>query len=226
MTYGPIVTGAFLSRPNRFIAMADIGGRIQACHVCNTGRCKELLTRGAVIYLEENTNPARKTRYDLVAVQKGSLLINMDSRAPNRAAAEYLPQLFAGCTRIKPEAVHGESRLDFYIETPEDRIFMEVKGVTLEANGIAMFPDAPTVRGVKHLYELCRCAEEGYKACALFVIQMKGIAYFTPNDAAHPEFGAALRYASGHGVRLLAMDCTVTPGGMTINQPVAIRLWG
>ena len=224
MTYGLVIQGTFLSRPNRFIALVDIGGLTQICHVCNTGRCKELLIEGATVYLEENVNPSRKTRYDLIAVQKGGLLINMDSRAPNRAAAETLPLLFPGCIKIKPEAIYGDSRLDFYLETSKDKIFVEVKGVTLEEDGVALFPDAPTLRGVKHLYELCRCAEEGYKAVALFVIQMKGVRYFMPNDATHPEFGKALRYAARHNVQLLAMDCLVTPDGMAMHQPVEIRL--
>lgn len=224
MTYGHIVRGTFISRPNRFIALADIGGQEHVCHVCNTGRCRELLVKGATVWLDGNDRPDRKTRYDLVAVQKGGLLINMDSRAPNRAAAEYLPELFPATVRCRPEAAYGSSRFDFYIETPEDRVFLEVKGVTLEEDGTALFPDAPTVRGIRHLNELCRCAEEGYRAYALFVIQMKGVKLFRPNDAADTAFGAALRNAAERGVRLLAVDCRVTPSSMVIDRPVEIRL--
>jgi len=224
MTYEHIVQGTFLSRPNRFIAYADTGGQAKACHVCNTGRCRELLVEGATVWLDGNDRPGRKTRYDLVAVQKGGLLINMDSRAPNRAAAEYLPELFPEALRCKPEAAYGSSRFDFYIETPEDRIFMEVKGVTLEENGVALFPDAPTTRGVRHLNELSRCMEEGYKAYMLFVIQMKGVRLFRPNDGADASFGAALREAAARGVRLQAVDCRVAPGSMVIDRPVEIRL--
>lgn len=224
MTYGNVLPGIFRARPNRFIAHIEIGGKLCVCHVKNTGRCRELLTDGAQVYVEESANPNRKTKYDLIAVRKGELLINMDSQAPNLAAKEALPRLLPGLTLLRPETAFGSSRFDFYAETETERWFVEVKGVTLEEDGVARFPDAPTLRGVKHLYELCRCVEEGYRACALFLIQMKGVTRFEPNVRTHPEFGEALRYAASHGVRLEALDCLVTPDSLTPDQPVEIRL--
>ncbi len=225
MNYRRILPGTFLSRPNRFIAQVDIGGKPCVCHVKNTGRCRELLLPGARVYLEESGNPARKTKYDLVAVEKGKLLINMDSQAPNKAAAEAMPRLLPGLSLLRPETVFGNSRFDFYAETKTgEKWFIEVKGVTLEENGVARFPDAPTLRGAKHLRELCRCVEEGFHACALFVIQMKGVRYFEPNRATDPEFARALETAAAHGVRLFAVDCLVSPNSMTVDSPVEIRL--
>ncbi len=229
MTYsGKIWEGKFLARPNRFIAHVEIAGETQVCHVKNTGRCRELLAPGARVYLEESRNPDRKTRFDLVAVEKqsgaGPLLINMDSQAPNKTAAEVIPRLFPGLTLLKPETVWGSSRFDFYAERPGERWFIEVKGVTLEENGTARFPDAPTRRGEKHLRELCRCLEQGFRACALFIIQMKGAVRFEPNAATDPDFAAALREADRRGVKLLALDCLVTPNSVTADRPVEIRL--
>lgn len=229
MTYsGKIWEGEFLARPNRFIAHVKTQGETQVCHVKNTGRCRELLVPGARVYLEESPNPARKTRFDLIAVEKqrpsGPLLINMDSQAPNRAAAEAIPKLFPGLTLLKPETVWGSSRFDFYAERPGEKWFIEVKGVTLEEGGIARFPDAPTQRGTKHLRELCRCMEQGFHACALFLIQMKGVKRFEPNQATDPAFADALREAHRQGVKLLALDCLVTPGSMTADKPVEISL--
>lgn len=226
MTYGAVVKGTFRARPNRFIAQVDTEEGTQICHVKNTGRCKELLVPGATVYLAEGKNPARKTKYDLVAVEKGSLLINMDSQAPNQVAQEYLPQLLPGLTAWRREQVWGNSRFDLYAEAAGERWFVEVKGVTLEENGVALFPDAPTQRGVKHLRELIRCQQEGYRACALFVVQMQGISYFTPNRRTHPEFAQALEEASAQGVRLEAVDCLVTPATLTPGAPVEIRLEG
>ncbi len=223
MRYENIVKGKFLSRPNRFIAYAEIDGRIEKCHVKNTGRCRELLVPDCEIWLDRAKNPERKTRFDLVSVKKGERLINMDSYAPNLAAAEFLPKLFHGA-EIKPEYTYGNSRFDFYIEHSNERIFLEVKGVTLENGGVVMFPDAPTERGVKHLRELMRCAEEGYGAYLLFVVQMSGVKYFTPNDETHPQFGETLRLAAERGVHILAYDCEVTPESMEINAPVEVRL--
>ena len=224
MTYGIVLPGVFRARPNRFIAQVEIGGEPQVCHVKNTGRCRELLVPGATVYVEESRNPARKTKYDLIAVEKGDLLINMDSQAPNKVAAEYLPRLLPGLTLLRPETTFGSSRFDFYAEAGEERWFIEVKGVTLEEQGAALFPDAPTQRGVKHLQELRRCVDQGYRACALFVVQMKGVRYFTPNRRTHLEFALALEEAAAQGVRLEAVDCLVTPDTLAPDQPVEVRL--
>ena len=224
MTYGIVIQGHFLKRPNRFIAHVETQDGVQICHVKNTGRCRELLVPGAVVYLEESPNPNRKTKYDLIAVEKGDLLINMDSQAPNQVAEEYLPRLFPNMTGWRREFTWGSSRFDFRVETPEKTWFMEVKGVTLEENGVVLFPDAPTQRGVKHLRELCRCQEEGYGACVLFVVQMSGVRYFTPNRHTHPEFAQALEEAALQGVRLEAVDCLVTPQSLIPREPVEIRL--
>lgn len=224
MKYDNIVSGTFLSRPNRFIAHVDINGEVQVCHVKNTGRCKELLIEGTAVYLQENANPARKTKYDLIAVKKGDLLINMDSAAPNKAAAEYLRKQFGDTALIKPEKTYGDSRIDFYVENSTEKWLIEVKGVTLEEQGRALFPDAPTERGVKHINELIKAAAEGYKTCILFVIQMKGITSFSPNDLTHPAFGMALRNAAKQGVLVKAIDCIVTPDTMTADKEIAVKL--
>ena len=224
MKYDNIVSGTFLSRPNRFIANVNINGEVQVCHVKNTGRCKELLIKGARLYLQKNSNPARKTKYDLIAVQKGSLLINMDSAAPNKAASEYLRKQFGDTALIKPEKNYGDSRIDFYVETGAEKWLIEVKGVTLEEQGRALFPDAPTERGVKHINELIKASAEGYKTCLLFIIQMKGITSFSPNDLTHPAFGAALRNAAKQGVLIKAIDCIVTPNTMTPDREIAVKL--
>ena len=225
MNYNHILPGTFLSRPNRFIANVEIGGEICVCHVKNTGRCRELLVPGATVYVEESGNPLRKTKYDLIAVRKGNLLINMDSQAPNRAAQEFLPKLLPGLTMLRPETVYGNSRFDFYAETESgEKWFLEVKGVTLEENGVARFPDAPTERGAKHLSELCRCVQEGCRAGVLFVIQMKGVSRFEPNEATDPKFSEALRTAAEHGVEIFAYDCLITPDSMTVDAPVPVKL--
>lgn len=224
MTYGTVIEGQFLARPNRFIAHVETKDGLQVCHVKNTGRCRELLVPGATVYLERSTNPNRKTAYDLIAVQKGKLLINMDSQVPNQVAEEYLPRLFPGLEAYRRECVWGNSRFDFSVDAAGERWFMEVKGVTLEDQGVALFPDAPTQRGVKHLRELCRCQEEGYRACVLFVVQMKGIRYFTPNRATHLEFAQALEEAAASGVRLEAVDCLVTPNSLVPDASIEIRL--
>ena len=224
MKYDNIVGGTFICRPNRFIAHVNISGKVQVCHVKNTGRCKELLTEGAAVYLQKSNNPSRKTEYDLIAVQKGDLLINMDSSAPNKAAAEYLRDRFGDSALIKPEKPYGASRIDFYVEAAAEKWLIEVKGVTLEEQGRALFPDAPTERGVKHINELIKAAKEGYKACILFIIQMKGVISFSPNDATHPAFGTALRTAARQGVQIKAIDCIVTPDTMTPDQEIPIKL--
>lgn len=224
MKYDTIIEGRFIDRPNRFIANVKIDGKTEVCHVKNTGRCKELLVKGAAVYLSVSGNPARKTKYDLVAVKKGRLLINMDSSAPNKAAAEYLRKRFGDKALIKSEKTYGQSRIDFYAESDNEKWLIEVKGVTLEENGRAFFPDAPTERGVKHIYELCKAVKEGYKACILFVVQMKGIKDFSPNDRTHAAFGEALRYADKNGVIIKAVDCSVTAEGMVIDGDVKVVL--
>lgn len=223
MRYENIVKGRFLERPNRFVAHVEIDGREEVCHVKNTGRCRELLVRDCAVYLEKAKNPERKTKYDLVAVEKGQRLINMDSYAPNIAAGEFLPKIFPDCI-IKPEYTYGNSRFDFYIENNDRKILLEVKGVTLEEDGVVMFPDAPTERGLKHVNELTECIKKGFEAYLLFVVQMDKVKYFTPNYGTHPEFGEALKNASRAGVKLLAYDCEVRPDGMEIGCPVCIKL--
>ncbi len=225
MRYEKIREGVFLARPNRFIAQVAVDGRTETVHVKNTGRCRELLVPGAAVYLAEGANPARKTRYDLVAVQKGSRLVNMDSQAPNAAALEWLRagNVFGPGAEIRPEYTYGDSRFDIAAFTPELAL-LEVKGVTLERDGAVMFPDAPTARGAKHLRELAAFAASGGQAYVLFVIQMEGAAYFAPNAETDPAFAQALRAARDAGVRLLAYDCRVTPESMAIRAPVEIRL--
>lgn len=222
--YKKTVRGRFVSRPNRFIANVEIDGEIQVCHVKNTGRCRELLVEGCTVILEEGTNPARKTKYDLIAVYKGGKLINMDSQVPNKCAAEYIPTLFEGVRLVKPEFKYGASRVDFYIETEKERILLEVKGVTLENDGIVKFPDAPTERGVKHLNELKNALDEGFKAAVMFVIQMDGVKLFMSNDETHPQFGQALREAEKAGVKVIACQCAVTEDTIEITSPVKIQL--
>ena len=226
MIYENVREAVFLSRPNRFIALAELDGQETVCHVKNTGRCRELLVPGATVYLQRAANPARKTAWDLIAVRKGELLINMDAAAPNAVFGEWLRAGGAGFVpeRIRPECVHGDSRFDFYFEAGERRFFAEVKGVTLEEDGVVRFPDAPTERGVKHLRGLAAAVEEGYEAWAVFVVQMRGVRHFEPNRATHPAFADALRAASDAGVRLLALDCEVTPESLSIRQEVPILL--
>ena len=226
MKYKHIVPGNFLNRPNRFIAQVLIRGREETVHVKNTGRCRELLTDNALVYLEESDNPARKTRYDLVAVVKGCRLINMDSGAPNKIVQEWILQkiLFPDLVMVRPETKYGNSRFDFYIETKAEKILMEVKGVTLEENGMVRFPDAPSLRAVKHLEELIRAKAEGFTAIVFFVIQMESVDYFTPNRDTHPEFADALVRAQEAGVNILAYDCKVTDQEIKLHEPVEIRL--
>lgn len=250
MKYNHIVPAQFLERPNRFVAHVLIDGRPETVHVKNTGRCRELLTKGARVYLEKSDNPKRKTLYDLVAVEKPLpekkqsgkkgqskailqtaedclvKMINMDSQAPNKVVEEWLlsKALFPDLVCVRPETVYGNSRFDFYIETKTDKIFMEVKGVTLEEQGVVRFPDAPSERAVKHVEELVQAKKEGYLAYVMFVIQMTDVAYFTPNRDTHPEFAHALEKAAQEGVRILAYDCSVTPDSMTIRSQVPVRI--
>lgn len=228
MKYESIVPGRFLSRPNRFIAHVEIGGEQVVAHVKNTGRCKELLVPGAAVYLQDwgKNHPTRKTRYDLIAVEKGDLLVNMDSQAPNKVFAQWANEggFVSGLTYLKPEAKWGNSRFDFYWQAGERCGFVEVKGVTLEFDGHCRFPDAPTERGVKHLEELIRVQEEGYEAAVCFVIQMEGMRVFSPNDETHPAFGAALRKAAAAGVRVIAVECHVMPETLEIVREVPVLL--
>lgn len=226
MKYNNIVKGRFISRPNRFIAKVELDGVLHTVHVKNTGRCRELLTEGAEVYLEASSNPARKTKYDLVTVRKGDLLVNMDSSAPNRIAEEWLrvSGLFSENAEIRREVTWGASRFDLYVCNGNKRAFIEVKGVTLEENGIAYFPDAPTERGVKHVRELEAALDEGFEAYLLFVVQMKGITEMRPNDATHKEFGDAVRHAAERGVKVLAVGCEVTEDTVSAVREVKVVL--
>ena len=225
MQYGEMVCGTFLDRPNRFIAHVQIRGVREVCHVKNTGRCRELLPPGAQVWCQVAQDPKRKTKFDLITVKKGSRLINMDSQAPNAAAKEWLLSGGLGPVRqLRPESVYGDSRFDFSFFLGQQQCFLEVKGVTLEHDGVCAFPDAPTQRGVKHLQGLIRAAREGYGAYVLFVIQMDGVSRLHPNDATDPAFAQALRQAAAVGVQLLAMDCRVTENTMTIQNPVPVEL--
>lgn len=243
MKYQRMAPGIFLDRPNRFIAHVQIDGKEETVHVKNTGRCRELLLPGAQVMLQLSDNPNRKTAWDLISVKKEGLgWVNMDSQAPNRVVREFLEKQ-PGITYIRPEYRYGDSRVDFYFErfaangkdpggeqqtngAPGEprQCLMEVKGVTLERDGIAYFPDAPTERGVKHLEELIACQAEGYEAAVCFVIQMSGMRDFSPNDATHPAFGDALRRAAASGVWVLAMECLVEPGGLWIHRSVPVNL--
>lgn len=220
MRYAAVEKGIFLARPNRFVAHVRLNGAETVCHVKNTGRCRELLVPGAAVYLEKSANTGRKTAYDLIAVEKGSRLINMDAQAPNKVFAEWARTFDPTATAVRGEYRFGQSRLDFCLETPQGLHLVEVKGVTLEENGHAYFPDAPTERGVKHLHELIRAVELGHRATAFFVIQMADVTDFAPNDATHPAFGAALRQARAAGVNIAAYTCRVTPESLTIDRPV------
>ena len=228
MQYQTVKKAVFLRRPNRFIAQVAIEGAEETVHVKNTGRCRELLVPGAAVYLAEGKNPGRKTRYDLIAVEKGERLINMDAQAPNQvfgewaAAGGFRPDL----TLLRPETTWGNSRFDFYWESSKSgrKGFVEVKGVTLEEGGAVYFPDAPTERGVKHVEELMACRAAGYEAALFLVVQMEGVAFWSPNDRTHPAFGEAVRRAAAAGVEIFCRDCRVTPDSLTMGEPVEIRL--
>ena len=225
MHYPNMIPGHFLSRPNRFIAHVEIGGKEEIVHVKNTGRCRELLQPGVEVWCQESQNPNRKTKFDLITVRKGDRLINMDSQAPNIAAGEWLRSGGLGeIVNLKAESFHGDSRFDFSFEKDGRQCFLEVKGVTLENDGVCAFPDAPTERGVKHLKGLTKLAREGYGAYVLFVIQMPDVKYLHPNDKTDPAFGAALREAAENGVQVLAMDCAITEDTMEIRFPVLVKL--
>ena len=230
MRYERIQKAVFIERPNRFIAYAKLNGKRETVHVKNTGRCAELLRPGAVIYVQESDNPDRKTKWDLIAVEKpvkeGKRLINMDSQIPNKVVQEWIEQgrFISDVTLIKPETTYRNSRFDLYVEAGERKIFIEVKGVTLEEDGVCRFPDAPSERAVKHLEELIQAKKEGYEAYVFFVIQMKDVRYFTPNTDTHPEFAETLKKAQAAGVELLAYDCEVTPESIAAGEPVEVVL--
>lgn len=225
MRYPNMIPGRFISRPNRFIAQVEIQGAEQTVHVKNTGRCRELLVPGCQVWCSESQNPARRTKFDLIAVEKGSRLINMDSQAPNAAAKEWL--LGGGLGEIqalRAETVHGDSRFDFSFTKDGKKCFLEVKGVTLEQDGVCAFPDAPTQRGAKHLKGLTAAALAGYGAYVLFVIQMEDVVSVHPNRRTDPAFADALKEAAVAGVEILAMDCSVTEDTMVIRCPVPVIL--
>lgn len=225
MIYQNMVAGTFLSRPNRFIAKVEIAGQEETVHVKNTGRCRELLIPGAAVLCQRAANPDRKTRFDLICVWKGKRLVNMDSQAPNTAAGEWLASGGLGeIQNLRPETVHGDSRFDFSFTRNGKPCLLEVKGVTLEKDGVCAFPDAPTQRGARHLQGLRRAVEEGFDAYVLFVIQMADVAYFRPHSETDPAFAAALVDAAAAGVRILAYDCAVTETTMTLRKSVEVRL--
>ena len=226
MHYSNIEKGIFLSRPNRFLAHVVVDGKEVVCHVKNTGRCKELLIPNCEVYVQHHDNPNRKTEYSLISVQKGNRLVNIDSQAPNIAVKEWLEhnQIIQQIRKIYPEKKYCNSRFDFYLEREERPAYVEVKGVTLEENGVVLFPDAPTERGIKHIYELCQCKKDGFDAYIIFVIQMQNVRYFTPNVKTHPAFGEALQHAKERGVNILAFDCKVTPDSMSISSRIPVHL--
>lgn len=226
MKYEDIKKAKFLSRPNRFIAHIEVEGRPEICHVKNTGRCQELLLPNADIVIQEVNHPRRKTKYDLIAVYKGPRIINIDSQVPNKVFREWLSQseMFQDINFIKPEFKYGSSRLDFYLESDLRRILVEVKGVTLEENGLALFPDAPTDRGIKHINHLTHSLEQGYEAYLFFIIQMKDVLYFAPNHKTHPAFGQALIKAQEQGVRIVALDCDVEADSIKARKWVEVRM--
>ena len=225
MEYANIVPGFFRARPNRFIAHVEMDGQLEIVHVKNTGRCRELLQPGVRVWCQRCHNPNRKTKYDLISVQKGERLINMDSQAPNAVVGEWLRSGgFGHVTNIRAEVIYGSSRFDFSFEKEGRPYYLEVKGVTLENNGFCAFPDAPTMRGAKHLKELIAATNDGNRAGVLFVIQMANVQSLQPNDHTDPGFGAALRDAAAAGVEVMAMDCKVAPDQMILNRPVCVKL--
>ena len=220
MKYHDIIEGVFIERPNRFIAKVAINGEEKICHVKNTGRCRELLTAGTRIFLEHSADKTRKTEYDLVTVEKDGVLFNIDSQAPNKVFGEWISTsgFFGNVTLVRPERFFGNSRFDFYIEADGRAIFVEVKGVTLERDGVLLFPDAPTERGVKHLRELVEAKKQGYDAHVFFIIQTDKCKYFTPNTQTDPLFANELRNAADAGVGIYALTCNVTPDSLSIND--------
>ncbi|MCR2032723.1 DNA/RNA nuclease SfsA [Anaerofustis stercorihominis] len=229
MKYKNIVKATFINRPNRFIAKCKIGDIVETVHVKNTGRCRELLKQGAAVYLEKSDNPNRNTKYDLISVYKNDILFNMDSQIPNKIFREALENKiinldgFDGELFIKNESTYGNSRFDFYVESKERKAYIEIKGVTLEEEGIAMFPDAPTIRGIKHINELVTAHKDGYEAYMIFIIQFKGAKCFTPNPV-HDDFINALKNAKENGVNILAFDCDVTGDEIKISKKIDVKI--
>lgn len=226
MIYNNIREAVFIKRLNRFVAEIEINGKTELCHVKNTGRCAELLIKGCTAYVEESDDNKRKTKYSLICVIKNGILINTDSQAPNKAVGEWLKEggLFGGCDVLKAERTYKNSRFDFYAEIGKRRIFIEVKGVTLEDDGVVRFPDAPTERGIKHLNELCECVKQGYEAYIIFVIQMSSAKYFEPNRQNGDDFYIALKNAVNNNVKAIAYNCIVKPDFIKINEEVEVRL--
>lgn len=231
MQYKNSIQATFIERPNRFIAYCEVKGERVKVHVKNTGRCKELLIPGCIVYLEYDANPKRKTQYSLISVQKGERLINMDSQVPNKVFYEAiqqgeltLPDLKGEIVQLKPEKTYKHSRFDAYIETTQEKAFIEIKGVTLEEEGIVKFPDAPSERALKHVEELIQALEEGYKAYLIFIVQMKGVLYFTPHAATQEAFAKVVQRAASKGVHILAYDCEVTEATIQIGEAVEVRL--
>lgn len=226
MKYDNIRSAVFVNRKNRFVAEIEIDKEIQLCHVKNTGRLRELLVTGADVFVKAHDDFTRKTKYSLIAVRKGSEYVNIDSQAPNRVFYEWVKSggFCENVTLIKPESTFGNSRFDCYIEAGERKIFVEVKGVTLEKDGVAMFPDAPTKRGVKHLKELCSCVKQGFEAYIVFVVQMKGVHTFSPNYETHAEFAEVLAECEKSGVGIICVDCNVSPESLEISQRIQVKL--
>ena len=226
MKYDNIRSAVFVNRINRFTANIEIDGEVSLCHVKNTGRLRELLVPGTECFVQVHDNPERKTKYSLIAVKKANEVVNIDSQAPNKVFYEWVRDggFLDGVTLIKPEKTFGNSRFDCYIERGNEKIFAEVKGVTLEKEGVALFPDAPTERGVKHLRELCECVNDGYKAYIVFVVQMKGVHSFSPNEETNKEFAEALRECREKGVNIICVDCEVTPESLSISKEIEVKL--
>ena len=226
MKYNNIIEGIFINRPNRFIANIEIKGKAEVCHVKNTGRCREILKSGARVFVSESDNPERKTKFDLVAAYKDGILFNIDSQAPNKVFGEWLKTsgYFKNITKIKPECFYKKSRFDFYFEYDGKKAYAEVKGVTLEREGVYLFPDAPTERGVRHLEELCEARGEGFETYAVFILQAQNAKIFIPNTETHKEFAEALKKAEKLGVKILCLDCNVTPDSLEIRKFVPYSL--
>lgn len=231
MKYNSIVKATFLKRPNRFIAHVIVDGKETIAHIPNTGRCRELLVAGCTVYLDIASNPNRKTQYTLIAVEKvmsnGEIkIVNMDSSAPNNLVEEWLlaGNLFGADCHIKREVTYKDSRFDFYVEYDHKKAYIEVKGVTLEMDGVAMFPDAPTERGLKHVFELCDCVNNGYEGYIIFVVKMGGCEYFAPNEKTHSAFAEGLRFALANGVNIMALECTVADDRLEISKELKLKI--
>ena len=226
MKYYNTKEAIFIDRPNRFIANCIIDGKEEVCHVINTGRMKELTIKGARAIVSEKDGEKRKTKFDLIALEKDGQLINIDSQAPNKIALEVLPEIFEDIVKIKPECKYQNSRFDIFVETKEKKAFVEVKGVTLKDGETARFPDAPTERGLKHINELIKAVEEGYEGYVLLIIKMKGISRFSPNRITHPEFADALERAEKAGVKIIAYDCVVKEDEIYPDGQIPVDLRG